>query len=112
MDAVFEKITRYSLVLLNESLSATTMGERLYLAPDVLRVPRQVGLGAVFTSQMDELATAVHDLSVSTPGDSQVVSMVACCDTGEAGQAHAKARERSLKLLRGLEPSARPKLRG
>ena len=92
MDAVFEKITRYSLVLLNESLSATTMGESLYLAPDVLRVPRQVGLGAVFTSQMDELAAAVHDLNVSTPGDSQVVSMVACCDTGQAGQAHAKAR--------------------
>ena len=112
MDAVFEKITRYSLVLLNESLSATTKGEGLDRAPDVLRVPRQVGLGAVFTSQMDELAAAVHDLNVSTPGDSQVVCVVASCEAGEAAQADAKAGERSPKLLRGLEPSARPKLRG
>jgi DNA mismatch repair ATPase MutS len=89
--AVFEQITRHSLVLLNESLSTTNMGESLYLAQDVVRVLRQVGLRAIFTTHMHELAATVQDLNLNTPGDSQVVSMVASYDVRQEDQADVAA---------------------
>lgn len=68
--AIFEQITRHSLVLLNESLSTTNMGESLYLAQDIVRVLRQIGVRAIFTTHIHELAAAVQDLNLNTAGDS------------------------------------------
>jgi DNA mismatch repair ATPase MutS len=85
--AIFEQVTRYSLVLLNESLSTTNMGESLYLAQDIVRALRQIGLRAIFTTHLHELATAVQDLNMNTAGDSQVVSMVASYQEGQEEQA-------------------------
>jgi len=75
--AIFEQVTRHSLVLLNESLSTTNMGESLYLAQDIVRALRQIGLRAIFTTHLHELAATIDELNMDTPGDSQVVSMVA-----------------------------------
>lgn len=79
---IFEQVTRHSLVLLNESLSTTNMGESLYLAQDIVRAMRQIGLRAIFTTHLHELATSVQELNL-IPGDSEVVSMVACYEEGQ-----------------------------
>jgi hypothetical protein len=81
--AIFEQVTRFSLVLLNESLSTTNLGESLYLAQDIVRVFRQIGLRAIFTTHLHELAAIVERLNRDTTGDSQVVSMVASCEEGQ-----------------------------
>jgi DNA mismatch repair protein MutS len=74
---VFARVTPYSLVLLNESLSSTNPGESLYLARDLIRVLRMVGARAVFVTHLHELAEDVDRLNDETPGDSRIVSMVA-----------------------------------
>jgi len=81
--AIFEQVTRHSLVLLNESLSTTNMGESLYLAQDIVRALRQIGLRAIFTTHLHELAATVEDINANTTGDSQVVSMVASYEEGQ-----------------------------
>lgn len=75
--AIFEKVTRQSLVLLNESLSTTSMGEGAYLARDIVRAFRQIGLRAVFTTHMHEVASAAEAINRETAGDSLVFSLVA-----------------------------------
>ena len=75
--AIFEKVTRSSLVLLNESLSTTSMGEGIYLARDIVRAMRQIGLRAVFTTHMHELASAAQEINEAAPGESDVFSLVA-----------------------------------
>ena len=81
--AIFEQVTPDTLVLLNESLSTTNMGESLYLAQDIVRALRQVGLRAIFTTHLHELAASVQDLNLNTVGDSEIVSMVASSEVGE-----------------------------
>lgn len=75
--AIFEKVTRHSLVLLNESLSTTSMGEGVYLARDIVRTLRQIGLRAVFTTHLHELAAATGQINAEVGGDSPVFSLVA-----------------------------------
>ncbi len=75
--AIFEKVTRHSLVLLNESLSTTSMGEGVYLARDIVRALRQIGLRAVFTTHLHELAAATGQINAEVGGDSPVFSLVA-----------------------------------
>jgi hypothetical protein len=89
--AIFEQVTRRSLVLLNESLSTTNMGESLYLAQDVVRALRRIGLRAIFTTHMHQLAATVEDLNLNTAGDSEVVSMVASYEEGQDQQADVSA---------------------
>jgi DNA mismatch repair ATPase MutS len=89
--AVFEQVTRHSLVLLNESLSSTNTGESLYLAQDIVRVLGQIGLRAIFTTHLHELASTVQDLSAT--GDCHVVSMVASFEDVREEQADVAARD-------------------
>ena len=73
---IFERVTRYSLVLLNESLSSTSLGESLYLAQDVVRILRRVGVRAIYSTHMYELAQRAGELSESVPGNSLIISVV------------------------------------
>lgn len=75
--AIFEAVTRHSLVLLNESLSTTNMSEGVYLARDIVRALRQIGLRAVFTTHLHELAGAAAEINAEAAGDSVVFSLVA-----------------------------------
>jgi DNA mismatch repair protein MutS len=86
--AIFEQATRYSLVLLNESLSTTSPGEGLYLARDIVRALRRIGLRAVFTTHLHELAESAPRINEEDPGDSLVFSLVAYKPDGllSAGQ--------------------------
>jgi hypothetical protein len=86
--AIFEQATRHSLVLLNESLSTTSPGEGLYLAQDIVRALRRIGLRAVFTTHLHELAESAPRINEEDPGDSLVFSLVASKPGGplSAGQ--------------------------
>lgn len=77
LNAIFARATQYSLVLLNESLSSTSPGESLYLAQDIMRVLRRMGVRAIFATHLHELAADVDALNASTPGDSLIGSLVA-----------------------------------
>jgi DNA mismatch repair ATPase MutS len=74
--AIFTQLTRHSLVLLNETFSTTNASESLYLARDIVALLRQVGVRAVFTTHLHDLATSAPEVN-AMPGDSKVVSMVA-----------------------------------
>ena len=75
--AIFEQATPHSLVLLNESLSTTSPSEGLHLARDIVRALRRLGLRAVFTTHLHELAASALQINEDTPGDSAVFSLVA-----------------------------------
>ncbi len=77
LSTIFSQATRYSLILLNESLSSTAAGESLYLARDIVRCIRLLGARAAYTTHMHELATSADELNATTPGDSKVLSLVA-----------------------------------
>jgi DNA mismatch repair protein MutS len=98
--SVFESATRYSLVLLNESLSSTSGGESLYLAQDIVRVIRMLGARAVYATHLHGLAASAAQLNRDTPGDSAVLSMVALieedCEAGE-GDADSTGKPGKIK---------------
>ena len=73
---IFEQVTRYSLVLLNESLSSTSFGESLFLAQDIVRILRRIGARAIYSTHLHELANSVDELNGSVPGDSKIISVV------------------------------------
>ncbi|NDJ78113.1 MAG: hypothetical protein GYB65_17835 [Chloroflexi bacterium] len=77
LNDIFARATAHSLILLNESLSSTSAGESLYLARDIVRILRRLGTRAVFATHLHDLAAGVDDLNASTPGDSEIVSLVA-----------------------------------
>ena len=93
---IFQHVTRYSLVLLNESLSSTSAGESLYLALDVVRILRKIGLRAIFTTHLHELAARTGEINESTPGDSAAVSLVV--SPVEEGPQRGKDIRRSYKV--------------
>lgn len=80
---IFEEVSPQSLVLLNESLSTTSMGEGVFLARDIIRALRQIGVRAVFTTHMHELASEARAINQETPGDSAVFSLVASRPAGD-----------------------------
>lgn len=89
--AIFEGVTRHSLVLLNETFATTSAGESLYLARDVVRLLRRLGARAVYTTHLHELAGDLDRLNAGTPGDSDVVSMVALAAPEGGGQPPARS---------------------
>jgi len=88
-------------VLLNESLSNTAPGERLYLARDVVRILCLLGARAIFVTHLHQLATDAESLNAETPGDNRIVSMVATLieeDEGSNGGDSADIR-RTYKVV-------------
>lgn len=76
LNDIFQQATRYSLVLLNESLASTAAGESLFLARDVVRAFRLLGVRAVFATHLHELAASADAMNVETTGDSTIISVV------------------------------------
>ena len=73
---IFERLTRHSLVLLNETLSSTSFSESLYLAQDIVRLLRRVGACAIYSSRLHELGNRATELNDSVLGDSRIISIV------------------------------------
>lgn len=80
---IFEKATRYSLLLLNESLATTNVAEGLYIARDVVKAMRYLGVRAVFNTHMHDLARGLDEINSSTEGDSIIESMVTGVENGQ-----------------------------
>lgn len=77
LSELFRVVTRYSLVLLNESLSSTSPGESLYLAEDIVSAFRMLGTRAIFATHLHELAYHIEEINGEVQGDSLLVSLVA-----------------------------------
>ena len=73
---IFETATNKSLLLLNESLATTNVAEGLYLARDVVKSMRYLGVRCIFNTHMHDLARNLDELNKSIDGDSVVESMV------------------------------------
>ncbi|MEF3306290.1 MutS-related protein [Paenibacillus sp. GYB003] len=84
---IFEYATRYSLLLLNESLSSTSPGESLYLSIDIVKGIKLLGCRAVFATHLHELAASVDMINSEEEGDGKLISMVSCVKRSEDGKA-------------------------
>ena len=96
---VFRRITRHSLVLLNESLSTTSPGEGLYLARDIVRAIRMIGARAIYATHLHELGD-VAVVNGDTAGDSLAASLVA----GSESIAAAGGGEPSVRRTYEIKP--------
>ena len=82
LSRIFAQATRYSLILLNESLASTSPGESLYLARDIVRTLRVLGARAIYATHLHDLAAGCDDLNAETPGDSLIASLVSLIQEG------------------------------
>jgi DNA mismatch repair protein MutS len=98
LSEIFSYATRYSMVLLNESLSSTAEGESLYLARDIMRCLRLLGARAAYTTHMHELAASADELNGMTAGDSKIVSLVAMAQN-EATSQNGEHIKRTYKIV-------------
>jgi DNA mismatch repair protein MutS len=76
LEKIFQQVTQHSMVLLNESLANTSSGESLYLAEDVVKVLLRLGVRAIYSTHLHELANRAVEINASIPGTSKVISMV------------------------------------
>jgi hypothetical protein len=97
---IFRRVTRYSLVLLNESLSTTSPGEGIYLARDVIRALRRLGARAIFATHLHELGN-VDTINADTPGDSLVASLVSGSVTLDSGEDAEPSVRRTFEIKPG-----------
>ena len=82
LSEIFESATRYSLLLLNESLATTNVAEGLYIAKDVVKAMRYLGTRAVFNTHMHDLARNLDKVNSEVEGDSRIESMVTGVENG------------------------------
>lgn len=82
LSEIFDSATRYSLLLLNESLATTNVAEGLYIAKDVVKAMRYLGTRAVFNTHMHDLARNLDRVNSEVEGDSRIESMVTGVENG------------------------------
>ena len=63
LNAIFDKVTANSLVLLDESLSSTGSYEGAYIASEVLAGFSMVGCRLIFSTHLHDLAAAVDQIN-------------------------------------------------
>ena len=89
---IFDAVTSYSLVLLDESLSSTGSFEASYIAAEVLAGLSQVGCRTLFSTHLHELAAEIDNINARTAKTGGVT-----IDTLVAGIEEGK---RSFKIVR------------
>ncbi len=82
LSEIFSVATKYSLLLLNESLATTNVAEGLYIAKDVVKSMRYLGVRCIFNTHMHELASSIVTINSEIEGDSVVESMVTGVENG------------------------------
>lgn len=83
LSEIFDASTKYSLLLLNESLATTNIEEGLYIAKDVVKAMRYLGVRSVFNTHMHDLARGLKEVNASTEGTSIIESMVTGVEGGK-----------------------------
>ena len=89
---IFDCVTKYSLVLLDESLSSTGSFEASYIAAEVLAGLSRVGCRCLFSTHLHELAAEIDNINARTApeGGSTIDTLVAGIEEGK----------RSFKIVR------------
>lgn len=83
LSEIFEIATSRSFMLLNESLATTSVAEGLFIAKDVVKAMRFLGVRCVFNTHMHELARSLDELNNGVEGGSRVESLVTGVHQGE-----------------------------
>lgn len=79
---IFSSATKGSLLLLNESLATTNVSEGLYIARDVIKAMRYLGVRCIFNTHMHDLARSLEDINQNIEGESKIESMVTGVENG------------------------------
>jgi len=80
LEQILPKLTKYSMILMNESLSSTSHQECYVIATEIMRYLRKVGSRALFATHIHELAEDIPELN-KEEGLSDMMSLVAGVDT-------------------------------
>ena len=82
LSEIFESATKQSLLLLNESFATTNVSEGMYIAKDVIKAMRYLGVRCIFNTHMHDLARNLDEVNKITQGESKVESMVTGVENG------------------------------
>ena len=82
LSEIFDVATPHSFMLLNESLATTSVAEGLFIAKDVVKAMRYLGVRCIFNTHMHELARSLDELN-SCEGSSRVESIITGVQQGE-----------------------------
>ena len=83
LSEIFRQATSRSVMLLNESLATTSVTEGLFIAKDVVRAMRYMGVRCIFNTHMHDLARSVDELNAEIEGTSAAASLVTGVHDGE-----------------------------
>lgn len=83
LSEIFQVATNRSIMLLNESLATTSVTEGLFIAKDVVKAMRFLGVRCIFNTHMHDLARGVDELNSSVEGTSKAASLVTGIHDGE-----------------------------
>ena len=94
MSEIFDRVTRHSLVLLDESLSSTGSYEASYIAAEVLAGFSRAGCRCLFSTHLHELSAELDDINKKTAsvGGVKIDTLVAGIEEGK----------RSFKIVRAV----------
>ena len=83
LSEIFSQATEHSAMLLNESLATTSVTEGLFIAKDVVKAMRYMGVRCIFNTHMHDLARSVDALNREVEGKSAAASLVTGVHDGE-----------------------------
>lgn len=83
LSEIFEAASARSFLLLNESLATTSVAEGLFIAKDVVKAMRYLGVRCIFNTHMHELARSLDELNGEVEGTARVDSLVTGVQHGE-----------------------------
>ncbi len=83
LSQIFDVATEKSMLLLNESLATTSVAEGLFIAKDVVKAMRYLGVRSIFNTHMHDLARRKDELNDSTEGSSVIESLVTGVNEGK-----------------------------
>ncbi len=73
---IFEELTPESLLLLNESFSTTSFEEGYFIARDVTRMLRRLGVRTIYNTHIHKLAAETEEMNREEEGDSRIASLI------------------------------------
>lgn len=78
--------TSHSMLLLNESIQSTTPTECVYIATELTKIFRCVGIRGVYATHLLELAKNLGNINDEVEGDTKLVSIITTVDTTKDNQ--------------------------